>query len=46
MGATDCIFALVKMEQAAPAINSAEQHHYLYVSRDSIWTSCKGVDDL
>lgn len=36
MGATDCICALVRMkEEAAPANNSAEQRHYLYVSKDS-----------
>lgn len=47
MGAIDCIYPLVKTKQPAPANSSAEQHDYLYVSKDSVvprmWTSFKGV---
>lgn len=35
MGATDCIFALGKMKEVAPANSSAERHHYLFKSAES-----------
>ncbi len=47
MGVTDCIFALVRMKEAVPANNSAEQHHYLYArTLVTMRTSCKGVEDF